>query len=160
MRTQNKLTNLLLLILTIVFFINCQDKEVNKEIALLENYRVYQNGRYNLNLYLLENYNRKKSLKENLQDQDSIKCFIIIIDKKQNDSIEHLKEEIKKEYILCNISVKLSDNEERNFRVERSIVEIENSKIRCDFYMVFDDFDSFKINESLEVGTDSIHLIE
>jgi len=148
------------LILTIVFFINCQDKEVNKEIALLENYRVYQNGRYNLNLYLLENYNRKKSLKENLQDQDSIKCFIIIIDKKQNDSIEHLKEEIKKEYILCNISIKLLDNEECNFRVERSIVEIENSKIKCDFYMVFDDFDSFKINESLEVGTDSIHLIE
>ena len=148
------------MILTTVFFINCQDKGVNKEIALLENYRVYQNGRYNLNLYFLENYNEKKSLKENLQDQDSIKCFIIIIDKKQNDSIEYLKKEIKKEYILCNISIKLLDNEKRNFSVERNIVKIENSKIRCDFYMVFDDFDSFKINESLKVGTDSIHLIE
>ena len=160
MKTQNKLINLLLLLLTTVFFINCRDNRNYEGTALLESYTVYQNGRYNLNLYLLENYNEKKSLKENLQDQDSIKCYIIIIDKKQKDSIEYLKKKIKKEYILCNISVELLDDKEHNFRVEKNIVEIENSKIRCDFYLVFDDFDSFKINEFLKVGTDSIHLLE
>lgn len=155
-----RLNRVILFIFIVFSFTNCHQKEVYKNIALLENYKIHQNGRYNLNLYLLENYNRNKSLKENLEVQDSIKCFVIIIDKKQNDSIEYLKKKINKEYILCNIFVELLNKEEHTFRKERNIIEIENTIVKCDFYMIFDNFRSFKIYNFFNVGTDSIHLVE
>jgi len=142
------------------FFINCHNKENFQEIALLDSYTVHQNGRYNLNIYLLDKYNKRKSLKENLESQDSIRCYILIVDKKKYNHIEKLKEKIHKQYILCDVSVKLVNDKYHEFKVEKNIIKIQNSKFKCDFYMVFDDFDSFKINTFLNDGIDSIHLVE
>lgn len=153
------LSKIILFILIIALFSNCSDKAIYEDIALLENYKVYQNGRYNLNLYLFENYNRSKSLKENLKNQSSIKCFVIIIDKEQYNNIEYFKKKIKKAYVLCNVSVELLNKKEDGVRIEQNTIEIESSKIKCDFYMLFDDFHSFKINEFLNEGIDSIQLI-
>lgn len=152
MRIRNKLNNLLLLFATFLF-INCSENRNYEGIALIDSYTVYQNGKYNLNLYLLEEYNKKKSLKENLQNQDLIRCYIIYIDKKQKDSIEYLKRKINKRLILSNISIDLLDDKKIIYSVKNDIIELENLKVKCDFYLIFQDFQSFKINSIFNDGT-------
>jgi len=161
MRNLNKLGKLLLLIFTIIFFSNCHNKGNYQEIALLDSYTVYQNGKYNLNIYILDNYDNKKSIEDNIKNQRSIRCLILVIDKQQYDYVEKIKKEISKELVLSNVSIVFDNNSSYlDFPLEQNIIDVDGSILSCDFYMVFDDFQSININKFSNKGINSIKLLE
>lgn len=145
MKDQIKLGNLIntFLLLIPLIFMNCKDSSKVYDFAILDFYQVFQNDVYNVNLYLLSNYDNNKSLEDNLFSQDSLVSLNLTMNKEIYEKIKN--KDLKNNFVLGKI--KLDLNKKRDEYKNTTIsIKINEKWIKCHYYLIFEDYNLETLN--------------
>src|SRR5690606_12814761 len=124
----------------------------------LARYYYSQDGVYNMELYMFNNYEAKKSLKENLAKINLIQCFVFPITKNNNNykfiqKLPRIKEQKSLKAILCEVDFEVKDENGLQHHFSRSEhVKFDSFTIQCDYYFLSFaniDFHKFKLIEDI-----------
>lgn len=135
--------NNIFLLLILFLFINCKDTSNVDSFAIVDFYKVHQNDLYNVNVYILNNYDESKNLKSNLSSQDSLISLNLIIDKSVYEKIRNKSS--KSNFLLSKVKFRLN---KKLVKYKTTVIPINiNEKwIKCRYYSILDDYDLKSLN--------------
>src|SRR5690606_29290216 len=109
--------------------------------------------RYNANVYVIKNYDKKKTLLENIEKQDTLRSFFLSIPEEEAKILIKQEKKYNKELLLAKVHIKLNDSKEyTDYRNQYHLQFFDTLSKPIYFYEIFDDYKSFKIIELYNNG--------
>lgn len=97
----------LLSVLLVFLFFGCSNKNEINEMTLLRGYYI-GHDRYNANIYVIKNYDKAKTLLENIEKQDTLRSFFLSITQDEAKILIKQEKKYKKELLLAKVHIKLN----------------------------------------------------
>lgn len=142
----------LLSVLLIFLFFGCSNKNEINEMVLLRGYYI-GHDRYNANVHVIKNYNKSKTLLENIEKQDTLRSFFLSITEDESKILSKQKKKHNKELLLAKVKIKLKDTKEyTDYRSQYHLQFFDTLRKPIYFYEIFDDYQSFEIIELYNDG--------
>jgi len=142
MKGQIKLYNVFLLLI-LFLFVNCKDTSKVDDFVILDFYQVFQNDIYNVNAYILNDYDKTKSLEKNLFSQDSLVSLNLTMSKEIFENIRN--KDLKNNFVLGKLKLDLNKRREEYKKTTVSI-KINERWIKCHYYLIFDGYNPETLN--------------
>ena len=142
----------LLSVLLVFLFFGCSNKNEINEMTLLRGYYI-GHDRYNANIYVIKNYDKAKTLLENIEKQDTLKSFFLSITQDEAKIFIKQEKKYKKELLLAKVHIKLNDSKEyTDYRNQYHLQSFDTLRKPIYFYEIFDDYKSLEIIELYDDG--------
>ncbi|WLD22666.1 hypothetical protein NU10_07940 [Flavobacterium dauae] len=142
----------ILIVLFVFLFFGCSNKNEINEMVLLKGYYI-GHKRYNANIYMIKNYDKKKTLLENIEKQDTLRSFFLSIPEEEAKILIKQEKKYNKELLLAKVHIKLNDSKEyTDYRNQYHLQFFDTLSKPIYFYEIFDDYKSFKIIELYNNG--------
>jgi len=110
-------------------------------------------GRYNANIYVIKNYDKKKTLLENIEKQDTLRSFFLSISEDEAKILIKQEKKYNKELLLAKVHIKLNDSKEyTDYRNQYHLQFFDTLRKPIYFYEIFNDYKSFEIIELYNNG--------
>ena len=135
---------ILITLFLITLFASCKQNKEYNGYAILEFYKVFQNGRVNINAYLLSKYDKKMSLNENIDKMKEMECLVLIMEEKE---FRKLNKDIKffsEDEFLANVKINLLEDYKK-IKSEYYLLQRPKKNLSVNLYPIFQDFNSFEM---------------
>lgn len=142
----------IIIVLLSFLLIGCSEKNEIEEMVLITGYYI-GHDRYNANVYIIKNYNKSKTLLENIEKQDTLRSFFLSITEDESKILIKQKKKHNKELFLAKVKIKLKDTKEyTDYRNQYHLQFFDTLRKPIYFYEIFDDYQSFEIIELYNDG--------
>lgn len=143
MKGQNKHkgSSLVFCLFLLIFASGCNSEKRQKGY-FWANYYYTHDGVVNMELYKIENYDFKKSIQENLEKIDRVKCFVTPYSEYDHNyqyvqQLIEIREKNKFKRILCKVDFEIADTNALLYHsIGSDSVKFDSFTIKCDYYFL------------------------